>query len=64
MADPEGFEPSIPLRVYSLSRGALSTTQPQVLRKGRAYKHANILVSTQSKRILGEYLKFFEMGVV
>ena len=31
MADPEGFEPSIPSLVYSLSRGALSTTQPQVL---------------------------------
>ena len=30
MADPEGFEPSIPSLVYSLSRGALSTTQPQV----------------------------------
>ena len=31
VADPEGFEPSIPARVYSLSRGALSTTQPKVL---------------------------------
>ena len=31
MADPEGFEPSIPAKVYSLSRGALSTTQPKVL---------------------------------
>ena len=30
MADREGFEPSIPLPVYSLSRGALSTTQPPV----------------------------------
>jgi hypothetical protein len=30
MADPEGFEPSIPAKVYSLSRGALSTAQPQV----------------------------------
>ena len=31
MADREGFEPSIPSLVYSLSRGALSTTQPPVL---------------------------------
>ena len=31
MADREGFEPSIPFPVYSLSRGALSTTQPPVL---------------------------------
>ena len=31
MADREGFEPSIPFLVYSLSRGALSTTQPPVL---------------------------------
>jgi hypothetical protein len=30
VADPEGFEPSIPAKVYSLSRGALSTTQPKV----------------------------------
>ncbi len=28
MAESEGFEPSIPVRIYSLSRGALSTTQP------------------------------------
>ena len=36
MADREGFEPSIPSRVYSLSRGALSTTQPPVqLLRGR-----------------------------
>ena len=39
MADPEGFEPSIPSRVYSLSRGALSATQPQVHREGRVEKH-------------------------
>ncbi len=31
VADREGFEPSIPFLVYSLSRGALSTTQPPVL---------------------------------
>lgn len=30
MADREGFEPSIPSLAYSLSRGALSTTQPPV----------------------------------
>jgi hypothetical protein len=31
MADRQGFEPWIPSLVYSLSRGALSTTQPPVL---------------------------------
>ena len=40
MADPEGFEPSIPLPVYSLSRGALSTTQPQVLKIVEREKYA------------------------
>ncbi len=30
MAEPKGFEPSIPFPVYSLSRGAPSTTRPQL----------------------------------
>ena len=34
MAETKGFEPSIPLPVYSLSRGALSTTQPRLRRRG------------------------------
>ena len=43
MADPEGFEPSIPSPVYSLSRGALSTTQPQVpwFVERAGYEHLN-----------------------
>ena len=36
MADRQGFEPWIPSLVYSLSRGALSTTQPSVLNDGSA----------------------------
>ena len=35
VAEREGFEPSIGVNLYSLSRGALSTTQPS-LRAGRA----------------------------
>ena len=35
MAERKGFEPSIQLPVYSLSRGALSTTQPPL--RGRLY---------------------------
>ena len=35
VAEREGFEPSIGVNLYSLSRGALSTTQPS-LRTGRA----------------------------
>tara|TARA_B110000014_G_scaffold264187_1_gene263914 strand:+ start:14634 stop:14774 length:141 start_codon:yes stop_codon:yes gene_type:complete len=31
MAEREGFEPSKDLTPYSLSRGALSTTQPPLL---------------------------------
>ena len=30
MAEREGFEPSIGVNLYSLSRGALSTTQPSL----------------------------------
>ena len=32
MAERKGFEPSIPFRVYSLSRGAPSTTRPPLRR--------------------------------
>ncbi len=33
MAESEGFEPSYPLRSNALSRRALSTTQPTLLKK-------------------------------
>ncbi len=31
MADKEGFEPSVPVKIHTLSRGAVSATHPLVL---------------------------------
>ncbi len=44
LAEREGFEPSIPFKgVYSLSRGALSTTQPSLqLVKSISQRASNI----------------------
>lgn len=58
MADPEGFEPSIRLLVYSLSRGALSTAQPQV-QEGDKFFHKFFMKSTTDRLKDGFCFAFF-----
>jgi hypothetical protein len=40
LAEREGFEPSIELPLYHLSRVALSTTQPSLREQGRIIAYA------------------------